>query len=117
MSGSQEVRIEPTPPVVGAGAVQPVRSAGPAATPAELSRNADRPTPAAATGGSLRPAYSQFVVNTDTNEVVLRIKDSLTDAVLNEFPSKEVQAMSKHLQDYAATMARRRVATQNGSAS
>jgi hypothetical protein len=117
MSGSQEVRIEPTPPVVGAGAVQPVRSAGPAAPPAEPSRNADRLMPAAATGGSLRPAYSQFVVNPDTNEVVLRIKDSLTDAVLNEFPSKEVQAMSKHLQDYAQAMARRRVTIQNGSAS
>jgi hypothetical protein len=73
-------------------------------------------TTAAATGGGLPAAYAQFVVNPDTNEVVMRIMDSATDAVLNEYPSKEVQAMSKHLRDYATTLARHRAAIQMDAA-
>jgi hypothetical protein len=113
MSDSSNLRIEPTPPVRGAGAVQPVRPERHAGTPA-----AKRPEPsgdavAATTGGTLRAAYAQIVVNPDTHDVVLRILDSATDAVLNEYPSKEVQAMSKGLQDYASALARRHAAVQS----
>ena len=112
MSDTRELHIEPTPPVLGAARVQPVRPERPAGTPA-----AQRPEPghdsvAASTGGNLRAAYAQFVVNPDTNDVVIRIMDSETDAVLNEYPSKDVQAMSSYLQDYAKTLARHRAAVQ-----
>jgi len=111
MPDSQHLHVEPTPPVRGVGAVQPVRSERSVGTPA-VSRPevSDGQSVAATTGGSLRAAYAQFVVNPDTNGVVMRIKDSVTDAVLSEYPTKEVQAMSAYLQDYARTMALRRAA-------
>ena len=113
MSDNRELHIEPTSPVRGSAPVQPVRPESPAGTPA-----AQRPEPghdsvAASTGGNLRPAYAQFVINPDTNDVVIRIMDSETDAVLNEYPSKEVQAMSSYLQGYANTLARHRAAVQS----
>ena len=117
MSDTRELHIEPTPPVFGAARVQRVRPERPAGTPAPPRPEPSDDSVAATTGGNLRPAYAQFVVNPDTNDVVIRIMDSETDAVLNEYPSKEVQAMSSYLQGYARTLARHRAAVQNpGSA-
>jgi uncharacterized FlaG/YvyC family protein len=68
---------------------------------------------AATTGGNLRAAYAQLIINPDTQDVVVRIKDSATDAVLSEYPNKDVQAMSQYLRQYAETLARRRAALQS----
>jgi hypothetical protein len=107
------LNIQPTPPVGGVAPVLPVRPERPAGTPA-----AGRPEPgghavAASTGGNLRAAYAQFVINPDTQDVVVRIKDAATDQVLSELPSKEVQAMSTYLKNYAETLARHRAANLN----
>ena len=111
MSDSQD-HIEPVSPVRATAHVQPVRPERPAGTPAAQRPEPGQDSVAASTGGNLRPAYAQFVVNPDTNDVVIRIMDSETDAVLNEYPSKEVQAMSSYLQGYANTLARHRAAVQ-----
>ena len=104
-------RIEPTSPVAGVRAVRPIRRK-------LWARPAQRgATPAAATGGSLRPAYSEVDVDPDTQEMVVRVRDAATDEVLSELPAKEIQAMNKHLKDYAdaAAAARRHAALHNGS--
>ena len=105
-----DIRIEPTPRVRGAEAVQPVRPEHPAGTPATQRPEPGGDSAAATTGGSLRAAYAQLVINPDTHDVVIRIMDSSTNAVLNEYPSKEVQAVSQHLREYAITLAQRRAA-------
>jgi len=64
----------------------------------------------ATTGGSLRPAYAQFVVDPTTHDTVLRIRDANTDAVISESPSPEIQAMTRALKAYADTLARRQAA-------
>jgi uncharacterized FlaG/YvyC family protein len=64
----------------------------------------------AATGGNLRPAYAQFATIPDTHDVVIRIRDATTDEVISETPSREVQAVTKYLADYAAAMARHQAA-------
>ena len=115
MSDSQNLPIQPTPPVRSAGSVQPVRYERPAGTPAEPRPEPGKDAAAATTGGNLRPAYAEFIVDPDSKDVVIRIKDSTTDAVLSEYPSKEVQAMTKHLRDYADVLARRRASLLNGS--
>jgi len=74
------------------------------------------PAAVATTGGTLRAAYAQYDVNPDTHDVVLRIRDATTDQVLTETPSREVQAMSKYLNDYAATLSRHRAALKNPAA-
>jgi hypothetical protein len=113
MSDNRELHIEPVSPVRGAAGVQPVRPESPAGTPATQRPEPGHDSVAASTGGNLRAAYAQFVVNPDTNDVVIRIMDSETDMVLNEYPSKEVQAMSSYLQGYANTLARHRAAVQS----
>jgi hypothetical protein len=106
-----DIRIEPPTPVSGAAAVHAVR-------PPDRSAGApgnQRPAPAlstvvASTGGGLRAAYTQFVVDPDTHDVVVRVRDTATDALIDETPSKEIQQMHKFLKDYAQTMARRKTA-------
>ena|SRR5438105_2810555 len=116
MSESRDIRIEPVPSVGGAAPVQsvrPERSAGgvgnqrPAPEPSSV---------AASTGGNLRAAYAQYVVNPDTHDVVVRIRDTFTDQVIDELPSKQIQMMSRSLKTYAETMARRKAALQAGAA-
>jgi FlaG protein len=108
-------QIEPTPPVRGAEPVRPVRPAErPAGTPDQGSVP-DRHSVAATTGGNLRGAYAQYVVNPDTQDVVVRIRDAATDQVLSELPSKEVQAMTAYLKNYVETLARHKTALQGGS--
>ena len=117
MSYGRDLRIEPTPPVTSAAPVQPVQHEAHAADPVEHKPVRDPHAAAAATtGGNLRAAYAQYDVNPDTNDVVLRIRDATTDQVISETPSKEVQAMSKYLNDYAATLSRHRAALKNPTA-
>ena len=97
--------------------MQPVRPEYRAATPADRKLDTPAEPPAATTGGTLRAAYAQFIVNPDTNDVVVRIRDASTDEVLSELPSKDVQAMTQHLKDYADALARRRATGQTGSGS
>jgi len=117
MSYGKDLRIEPTPAVTSPAPVQPVQHEAQVASPAEHKPARD-PHQAAVvtTGGTLRAAYAQYDVNPDTHDVVLRIRDATTDQVLSETPSKEVQAMSKYLNDYAATLSRRRAAFKNPTA-
>jgi hypothetical protein len=114
MSYGRDLRIEPTPAVTSPAPVQPVQHEAHVASPAEHKPARD-PHPAAVvtTGGTLRAAYAQYDVNPDTHDVVLRIRDATTDQVLSETPTKEVQAMSKYLNDYAATLSRHRAALKN----
>jgi hypothetical protein len=101
------------------GPIEPVASVGssPRALPV---RHPAEPTPAVpATAhaddvpSATARAYAQFVVNPDTHDVVIRIRDSATDAIIREYPSSEVEQMNKHLIEYSATLARRRAAKQN----
>jgi len=110
MSDSRDLSIQPTQPVGGASAVQPVRSEGSVGTSGSPQPEPDEHTVAAATGGSLRAAYAQFVINPDTHDVVVRVRDSETDQVLSETPSPEVERVAKYLKDYANTLARHRAA-------
>ena len=71
----------------------------------------DQPV-AASTGGQLRNAYAQFVVDAETHNVVVRIRDTATDRVLQELPGPEVQAVMRSLNDYAELLARRRAVAQ-----
>src|SRR5438067_258207 len=96
-----DLRIEPTPAVSAPAPVQPVRNDAPIARPVD-----QKPAPApgitvASTGGTLRPAYAQYAVNPDTHDVVIRIRDAATDQVISETPSREVEAMTKYLNEYA----------------
>jgi hypothetical protein len=117
MSYGKDLRIEPIPAVTSPAPVQPVQHESHVASPAEHKAARDPHTAAAATtGGNLRAAYAQYDVNPDTHDVVLRIRDASTDQVISETPSKEVQAMSKYLNDYAATLSRHRAALKNPSA-
>ena len=111
MSYGRDLRIEPTPAVASTAPVQAVRPETPAVVaPMERKHAPDPHTVAATTGGLLRAAYAQYDVNPDTHDVVLRIRDATTDQVISETPSREVQAMSKYLNDYAATLSRHRAA-------
>jgi len=116
MPDSRELQIQPTPGVVGASRVLPVRSEGAVSTPGKAPADVGAQGAAATTGGNLRAAYAQFVFNPDTHDVVLRVRDSATDEVLSEFPSAQIQAMSKSLRDYAETLARQRLALRGESA-
>lgn len=55
-------------------------------------------------------AYSELVVNPDTHDVIVRIRDAVTDRVLNEYPSTEVEHLALYLKQYSETLARRRAA-------
>lgn len=107
------LRVEPTAatspgqPVAGVGPEQP------AALPPAPAKPASGLPPAATTSGQMRAAYAQFVIHPDTHDVIVRIRDAMTDEVLNEIPAPQVEEMSKFLRDYADALARRRVATQS----
>ena len=111
MPDSRELQIQPTPGVVGASRVLPVRSDRAVGTPGKPPADAGAQDAAATTGGNLRAAYAQYLVNP-----VIRVRDSATDEVLSEFPSAQIQAMSKSLRDYAETLARQRLALRGESA-
>ncbi len=110
MSDSRHLSIQPAPPVGSPSAVQPVRPEVPAGVSGSQKSRADVHAAAAATDGNLRAAYAQFVINPDTHDVVIRVRDTATDQVLSETPSPEVERMAKYLKDYANTLARHRAA-------
>lgn len=101
------------------GSVSPVT--GPAATPA-AHRVADPRVPvhqrdvAAITDGTLPRAYAQLVVNPDTHDLVIRIRDADTHDVLSEYPSEAVEHMARDLLQYLNTLQRRRGAARNEKA-
>ena len=110
MSDSRAHQVAPVPPISGARAVQPVSSgrlAVPASSSDKLAAEADV---AASTGGNLPAAYAQFVVNEDTHDVVIRIRDASTDRVISEYPSKQVEALAAYMRKYSDDLARARAA-------
>ena len=70
--------------------------------------DAAQPQAAANTG----TAYAQYIVDDKTNEVVVKIRDAITNQIIAELPSQAVQAMDKGLRDYADLLARRRAAAE-----
>jgi hypothetical protein len=117
VSDSRELQIQPTPVVVAVPGARPVRREGGVGTPDEARLDFGAKGAAAATGGNLRAAYAQFVVNPDTHDVVIRVRDSATNEVLREYPSEQVEALSRYLNEYAETLVRRRAALRGGLAS
>ena len=112
MSDTKNLRVEPTPAVRGPAPVKAAPPESPAAAHVDrrpISAPAQA-TPAATTGGGLRPSYAQFSVNPDTHDFVISVRDATTDQIISETPSPEVEAMSKSLQDYAAALARHQAA-------
>ena len=94
---------------------------GPAATPA-VRRVADPRVPAhqhdvaAITEGTLPHAYAQLVVNPDTHDVVIRVRDAATHEIISEYPSEAIEHMAKDLMQYLNTVQRRRGAPRNEKA-
>jgi hypothetical protein len=115
MSDSRNDSIAPVPPVSHAAPVQPVRNQRSAALPGNNTPAApDRSVAAATTGGTLPAAYAQFVVNRDTHDVVIRIRDANTDRIIEEYPSPQVEELAKYMKAYVET-ARQRVAKQSSN--
>src|SRR5213082_1524947 len=91
MSNPHDLRVEPVAPT---GAAEPVHAAR--RVPAEP-KLADAKLPArqdmsVVTNGQLRAAYTEFVVDPETHDVIVRIRDAATDRVLDELPSAQMQA-------------------------
>ena len=95
-------------PAVGTVAAVP-------ATPAIESSPAAAPRPSAgdpaigaetASGGSLRAASVQFVVEPDSDRVRMRIVDPTTQEVIREIPSEETARVARALREYAEQLAR-----------
>ncbi len=111
MSDTQDLRVEPAAPSGAVAAARPaVHARG--TTDAPVPQHVDSEPVAASTEGQLRSAYAQFVIDSDTHDVVVRIHDAATDRVLQELPSPEVQAMMRSMTAYAKLLERRRAAVQ-----
>ena len=111
MSDSGTNPVAPVGPVASTPAVQPVRGQRWVALPGERTpAAADRSVPAVATGGGLPASYAQFVVNHDTHDVVIRIRDAATDRVIEEYPSAQVEELAKYMKAYTESLARHRAA-------
>jgi hypothetical protein len=106
-----DLHTNPIEPVQPVGGVAPAR---PIAREAPESGAASRRDIAAVTGGSLKSSYAQLVINPDTHDVVVRVLDSATHAVIREYPSSEVEHMAKYLKDYVDALERRRTARRGG---
>src|SRR5437899_785031 len=103
MSHPKDLRIEP---VARTGAAEPVHAAH---RVPEVPKPADPKLPArqdmsVVTNGQLRAAYTEFVVDPETHDVVVRIRDAATDRVLDELPSAQIQAVQKAMAEYAQKM-------------
>lgn len=110
MPDSNARQIQPVPRVGGTAVVQPVRRDAHVAPP-DPHRAAPRGHEVAAiTGGGLPRAYAQITVNPDTRDMVIEIRDSVTDQVIRQYPSREIEAMNRYMQQYADTVARRQAA-------
>jgi hypothetical protein len=107
MSDLPTLPVGPVPPVGGVAPTRPVqREAHAAGAPS-------RQDVAAVTGGSLKGAYAQIVINPDTHDVVIRVRDAVSHAIISEYPSSEIEHMAKDLNDYLDTLRRRRSAARN----
>jgi uncharacterized FlaG/YvyC family protein len=117
MSDTRDLRIEPTAPSQPADSVQAARLER-AAQDVAAQKQPAKPVdsePVAAVGGSMHSAYAQYVIDPDTHDIIVRIRDTATDAVLSELPSPEVQALSRHLHEYTQALARRRIVLQSSN--
>ena len=91
--------------------MEPVRSDAPPVTPQGAGESASsKHDVAALTGGNLAGQYAQLVINPETHDVVIRVRDAKTDEVLSEYPSSEIEHLAMFLKQYAQTLARRRAA-------
>jgi hypothetical protein len=104
MSDLQANPVGPVAPVSSAPPVRPVERETPS------SGAPGQHDVAAVTGGSLKGAYAQLVINPDTHDVVIRVRDSATDEILSEYPSSAVEHMATDLMHYLETLERRRAA-------
>ena len=115
MSDIRDPLIAPASPVGRSAPVQPVRRDLPTNGPVDQTQ--PRPgTVVAATGGSLRPAYAQYVIDPTTHDTVVRIRDTTTGAVISESPTPEIQAMQQAMKASADTVARHQAALHLGAA-
>jgi hypothetical protein len=110
MSEPQTPPVGPVPPVGGTPRVDPVRREAQPNVPSGGEGAAGKQNVAAITGGSLAGQYAQLVINPDTHDVVIRVRDAQTDRVLREYPSQEIEHLAMYMKQYAATLARRRAA-------
>ena len=116
MPDSDNDPIAPVASVANAPSVQPVHAERPTAAPDQRTpAPSNRESAAVVTGGSLPAAYAQFIVNADTHDVVIRIRDVATDRVIEEYPSQQVEELSKYMRAYAETLARHRAANRGQS--
>lgn len=118
MSDSRDLPVGPVQPIGGAAPVQPVRAEPPlpgAAPHVAPTGGPQLQHAAAVTDGNLPGAYAQFFINPDTHDVVIRVRDATTDQVINEYPSREIEAMNVYMKKYADTLARRHAARSSGS--
>jgi hypothetical protein len=60
------------------------------------------------TAGNLKAAYAEYVVNPDTHDTVLRIRDAVTGKVLSETPSPQMEEMVIALKKYSDSRTRYR---------
>ena len=118
MADRPELRIDPTAPTRAAESLRlPSGLSGQQPVPADASTAAPgqgRPEhePAVATAGHLRPAYAQYVIDPETHEVSVRVRDAATDEVIRQIPPAEVAALNRSLREYAEVLARRHAAAQ-----
>ena len=110
MSDIRDLRVEPVAPAAAVEPVQPTRAAHAPAQPAPSLESKHEPA-AVSTIAQLGTAYAQYLVDPDSQDVVLRIRDAATNEVLSEIPSAAVQALDTHLREYAELLARRRAAS------
>ena len=102
MSDANASPVGPVSPVTGAAAVVRVARVADPRVPA---RQRDA---AAVTGGSLKATYAQLVINPDTHDVVIRIRDATTHELISEYPAETVEHMEHDLMQYLNTLQRRR---------
>lgn len=110
MSDISDVQIQPVPPVGGPAAIQRVRHDRPAPQPDPHAAAPRGREVAAMTGGGLPRAYAQITISHDTHDMVIEVRDAVTDQVIRQYPSREVEEMNRYMQQYAETLARRRAA-------
>jgi hypothetical protein len=111
-SDRPELRVDPTTP---AGATERVhdRVLARAALPVRESAVPTQADPVAAfTSGHLRAAYTQHVIDPETHEVSVRIRDAATHEVISQLPATEIEALSRSMREYAEALALRHAATQ-----
>jgi uncharacterized FlaG/YvyC family protein len=70
---------------------------------------------AASTSGRLKPAIAQMMVDERTHLVYVRIIDPVTNELIREIPSDEVERVSDVMRDYSGA-ARRQIAAQQQKA-